>query len=399
MITNLPISWNQKELKEVAIIERKNVKPENISGDTIFIGLEHMTSSGEFTNIETVQTGEIASNKFSFNSSHILYGKLRPYLRKITRPDFSGICSTDILPILPCSEIDRDYLYHYLRQQEYVDLATTRSSGANLPRISPKTLETFSISFPPLEEQKRIAAILDKADRVRRKRQEAIRLTEELGRSIFLDMFGDPVTNPKGWNFQKLGELLSESLQNGAYYPKEQYTNSSHGTEMVHMSDAFYEKVKRGMLKRVNIPQPDIAKYGLSSNDILIARRSLTYEGAAKPCLISESKEPLIFESSLIRVRVNQDLLDPVFFYFYLSLPSVRQIYLFPNVTKSTISGINQAGLKRVEIILPPIDIQRRFREVYGKVGELKIRYELEHLKESENLFNSLLQRAFRGEL
>jgi type I restriction enzyme, S subunit len=271
--------------------------------------------------------------------------------------------------------------------------------GGTQKFVSLTVLRNMLIPYPPLEEQKRIAAILDKADRIRRKRQEAIRLTEELGRSIFLDMFGDPVTNPKSWDFQKLGELLSESLQNGAYYPKEQYTNSSHGTEMVHMSDAFYEKVKRGMLKRVNIPQSDIEKYGLSSNDILIARRSLTYEGAAKPCLISESKEPLIFESSLIRVRVNQDLLDPVFFYFYLSLPSVRQIYLFPNVTKSTISGINQAGLKRVEIILPSIDIQRRFTEVYGKVGELKVRYELEYLKESENLFDSLLQRAFRGDL
>ena len=165
------------------------------------------------------------------------------------------------------------------------------------------------------------------------------------------------------------------------------------------MSDAFYEKVKRGNLKRVSISQSDIEKYKLTSDDILIARRSLTYEGAAKPCLIGNSKEPLIFESSLIRVRVNQELLDSVFFYFYLSLPSVRQTYLFPNVTKSTISGINQAGLKRVEIILPPVDLQRRFREVYGKVGELKNGYEFKNLKESENLFNSLLQRAFRGEL
>jgi type I restriction enzyme, S subunit len=291
------------------------------------------------------------------------------------------------------------YFRYWLNSQDAINQILGSKVTGTIANLSLGCINKLSISLPPLEEQKRIAAILDKADRVRRKRQEAIRLTEELGRSIFLDMFGDPVTNPKGWNFQKLGELLSEPLQNGAYYPKEQYTNFSDGTEMVHMSDAFYEKVKRGMLKRVNIAQSDIEKYGLSSNDILIARRSLTYEGAAKPCLIGESTEPLVFESSLIRVRVNQKLLDPVFLYFYLSLPPVRQTYLFPNVTKSTISGINQAGLKRVEIILPPIDIQRKFREIYDKVGEFKTRYELQHLKESENLFNSLLQRAFRGEL
>jgi len=228
------------------------------------------------------------------------------------------------------------------------------------------------IPLPPLEEQRRIAAILDKADGVRRKRKEAIRLTEELLKSTFLEMFGDPVTNPKGWRKISLGELLAEPLQNGAYFPKERYVEAPDGVEMVHMSDAFYNFVERGNLKRVQVTSEEFEKYKLIPNDVLIARRSLNYEGSAKPCLISETAQPLIFESSLIRVRLNAEVIDSFFFFSYMLEPRARSAYVFPNVTKSTISGINQAGLKRISVLAPPMSI---------------------------NLFNSLLQRAFRGEL
>lgn|SRR5262249_50074176 len=87
---------------------------------------------------------------------------------------FEGVCSTDILPILPGRNVNRDYLYHYLRQPKMIDLATTRSAGANLPRISPKVLDEFEVLLPSLQEQCRIAAILDQADALREKRRRAI---------------------------------------------------------------------------------------------------------------------------------------------------------------------------------------------------------------------------------
>jgi type I restriction enzyme, S subunit len=372
MTTNLPISWNQKELKDVAIIERKNVKPENISGDTIFIGLEHMTSVGGFTNIETVQAGEIASNKFSFNSSHILYGKLRPYLRKITRPEFSGICSTDILPILPCSEMDRDYLYHYLRQQEYVDLATTRSSGANLPRISPKTLETFPISFPPLEEQKRIAAILDKADRVRRKRQEAIRLTEELGRSIFLDMFGDLFAfltgkqkHDKGFLYCKLGEQIT--LQRGFDLLKKDCI------------EGIYPVISSGGIHTYH------DQYKAKGPGVLLGRKG----SVGRVHYIEDNYWP--HDTTLWIKDFNNN--NPVFVYHFFRLfPILR----FEASTASP--TLNRNRLHPLQVFWPDKELQIKFANSISVINKYDHKNGF-YFSQSENLFNSLLQRAFRGEL
>ncbi|MGB3686302.1 MAG: restriction endonuclease subunit S [Ornithinimicrobium sp.] len=82
----------------------------------------------------------------------------------------SGLCSTDTLPVLPTGNVDRDYLAHYLSQQSVVDFATSRASGAILPRLSPAELARFQIPLPPIEERRRIAAILDQADALRVKR-------------------------------------------------------------------------------------------------------------------------------------------------------------------------------------------------------------------------------------
>lgn len=167
---------------------------------------------------------------------------------------------------------------------------------------------------------------------------------------------------------------------------------------MVHMSDAFYKIVPRGNLKRVNCSASDIEKYALSDLDILIARRSLTIEGAAKPCLIPKSDEPLIFESSFIRVTPAPNKVTALYLYHYLGNERVKQKCIQPYITQSTISGINQSNLARVPIIVPPIPLQREFANRVAAVERLKAAQRAS-LAELDELFASLQHRAFRGEL
>ena len=178
-------------LGEVASLERKSLSPEEIETGTSYLGLEHIECGGRILGYQRVGAGELQSNKFIFDPGTLLYGKLRPYLAKICIPDREGCCSTDILPIRPSQKLNISYLKHVLLSKPYVDKANSLCSGANLPRISPSSLLGIEIPLPPLEEQRRIAEILDRGDELRRKRLRALDCLSQLGQAIFVEMFGD----------------------------------------------------------------------------------------------------------------------------------------------------------------------------------------------------------------
>lgn len=138
-------------------------------------------------------------------------------MRKIARPSFSGICSTEIVPISITCRINRNYLFHVLRTDEFVDLATSLFLGANLPRLSPSLLLKFEIPLPSLEVQEKIVNILDQADDLRRKRRNALATLNRLIPTILLDTFGDLTTSQRALPTLSLGDLISVGPTNGIY--------------------------------------------------------------------------------------------------------------------------------------------------------------------------------------
>jgi len=286
------------------------------------------------------------------------------------------------------------YLLRFLESKaKYIE---EQGKGATVKGITLDVLRGLEIPLPPLPEQKRIAAILDKADAIRRKRQQAIQLADEFLRAVFLDMFGDPVTNPKRWDETELLNVSVGKFQNGAYFPKEKYTED--GVEMVHMANAFYDVIQRGSLKRVDASKLDIDKYGLSESDIMISRRSLTYEGAAKPCLIPKSDEPLLFESSMIRFTPNVSKVNKRYLFQYLSEPLVKDHFIRKYVTGATIKGISQKNLEKVRVLVPPIWIQNEFSKKVNSIESLIAKLSSQN-ELSEVAFKALSQKAFSGEL
>lgn len=209
-------------LGEIAKVERTGVDPSTVPDDTWYLGLEHIERGGGIIGRQTAGEAGLASNKFTFTSGHILYGKLRPYLGKIAAPNFSGVCSTDILPVLPYERIDKRYLLHYLRQPGIIGLANTRSSGANLPRLSAGELLKFEVPLPPLHEQRRVAAILDQADALRTKRRTQLAHLDALPQAIYLSMTQDAaVTSTQLGNILtfRSGKFLPTKAQKGGGIP------------------------------------------------------------------------------------------------------------------------------------------------------------------------------------
>jgi type I restriction enzyme S subunit len=278
-------------------------------------------------------------------------------------------------------------------------MKTVAGVGGSLLRARPEGTGRIEIPLPPLDEQRRIARILDQADRLRRLRRHARQQTDTFLQSVFVDMFGDPVSNPNNWDETIVEEVLARPLKAGLYIPKERYSfDKTTGIEMVHMSDAFYESVQRGSLKRAILTDKEIQEYALDHNDLLIARRSLNYEGAAKPCHILRSSEPLVFESSILRVTLNQKKILPAYFFQFFMNERARRKYVLKNVTQSTISGINQSGLNNTKLLIPPLNLQKDFERIIKAVATLQTQQQ-EAERQAEMNFQALLHQAFSGQL
>lgn len=184
--------WDVVQFSDAVTIEKNTIQSEDIQPEELYIGLEHIEKdTGELIGFQKMLDAELKSTKFKFTEENILYGKLRPYLNKVCFPGFSGVCSTDILPIKAKGGIASKHFIGYLMKQPFfIEKATSMSNGANLPRISPKVLETFDIILPPLSLQQKFAGIVQQTEQLRNKQRQSEQELEQLFQSLLQRYFG-----------------------------------------------------------------------------------------------------------------------------------------------------------------------------------------------------------------
>ncbi|MBY6277653.1 restriction endonuclease subunit S [Symbiobacterium thermophilum] len=386
--------WLRRPLCELAEFERELIQPDEIPPGTIYVGLEHITSNGTLVGARPIESHTLASTKFRFSNRHILYGKLRPYLAKIACPEFSGVCSTDILPILPGPEIDRRFLFHYLRWPKIVRYAASKAVGANLPRLSTSVLGSVQIPVPPLDEQRLIAEMLDRAEALINSRRKSLTTLDGLIRTLFVDSFGDIAINTRRWPTIRLQELLTAPPRNGVSPAKGGTANYNVLTLSAITGREFdVTAVKNGSF--VSIPGP---QYMVDENDFLICRGNGNLDLVGRGHFPPYSMPGVIFPDTMIAIRLSADLVDKVFFEQMWNSPLVRrQIELLARTTNGTYK-INQTMLADITLVVPPIELQRKFGEQVSTIQQLKSKYRTS-LVQFEALYASLQHRAFKGEL
>jgi type I restriction enzyme, S subunit len=150
--------WEEARLGNICELQKQRHE----GNDLPYIGMEHIESgTGRLSSELTV--AEVKSSTFRFNQTHLLYGRLRPYLNKVFLPDFDGHCSTEIFPILCSDKLDRSFLFYWLTTEAIVEKINRTSTGTRMPRANVKAVLDFDFPLPPLPEQERIVAILDEA--------------------------------------------------------------------------------------------------------------------------------------------------------------------------------------------------------------------------------------------
>jgi type I restriction enzyme S subunit len=264
--------------------------------------------------------------------------------------------------------------------------------GAGVPTLNRNLVHDELIPLPPLDEQKRIAAILDKADAIRRKRQQAIHLADDFLRSVFLDMFGDPVSNPKG--FPK--GTIRDFVETANYGSSGKASETDGEYPMLRMGNITYEGGwDFTKLKYIDLSEKEKPKYLTQKGDLLFNRTN-SKELVGKTAVFEEEK-PMAIAGYLVRIRTNECGNN-----YYLSgyLNSTHGKKTLVGMCKSIVgmANINAQEVQNIKIVLPPIQLQNKFEQIVKDVNFKAKKYENSQSSLGD-LFNSLSQKAFAGEL
>ena len=284
--------------------------------------------------------------------------------------------------------LSQAYLWHWL--DHAAPVLSAKGRGATFLQVSKADIASLQIPLPPLPEQKRIAAILDAADAVRDKRREALVQLDALLQSTFLDMFGDPLTNPMGWGVvafesignSRLGKMLDKGKEVGdCQFPYLANTNVQWG------------RFDLAALRTMNFSESDCEEFKLEHGDLLICEggevgRTAIWHGA---------RDRIYFQKALHRVRLDPTVAVPEyvfqFMWFMAKNGGFRDL-----TTSATIAHLTGVKLKRLPCPRPPLELQHRFAAIVESVEQQKASQRT-HLAELDTLFASLQSRAFRGEL
>lgn len=323
----------------------------------------------------------------------ILVSTVRPNLNAVALvPDGmdGATASTGFTVLRPSPEkLYGPYLFHWVRTPSFVADMVKQATGASYPAVSDRIVLQSELPLPPLPEQRRIADILDKADAVRRKRKEAIALTEELLRSAFLEMFGDPVTNPKGWPIKALGELVrvTDGTHKTPVYVDNGVPFLSAKNVRANIIDwagiRFITPVEHADLIRRCRPQV---------GDVLITKSGTIGEAAC----VDRDIEFSLFESVAL-LQFDRAIVASEFLASLLNNARVRQQY-GANIKGIAVKHLHLVDIRRLPVIVPSRHHQEVYARVVQRVTKLRERLVAAHC-EQERLYGCLMHRAFRGEL
>jgi type I restriction enzyme S subunit len=321
--------WNTLPIKDVA--------PEAPS-------LEKQTGKVWILNLDMIEsnTGKVVEKVFEndsnllpvapFDEGNVLYSKLRPYLNKVVIPDGKGYATTELVPLRPNQKLlNLTFFSHLLRGDDFVTYANSISTGTKMPRMPLNDLRKFQCILPPMEKQNEFEEIARQADKSG---------FDEL-KSQFIEMTGDPRTNPKGWPVKTLSELATYSI--GLTYKPENI--SEEGTIVLRSGNIQNSKIDLADVVRVNCPIKE--SIYVQKNDILMCSRNGSAALVGKVAQIKDISEPMTYGAFMTVIR--SEYSD--FLYLYFQSNDFRE--QVSTGKSSTMNQITQNMLDKISLPLP----------------------------------------------
>lgn len=322
------------------------------------VGLEHLIP-GE---IRLTQWSETSENTFTklFHKGQVLFGRRRAYQKKAAVADFDGVCSGDITVI--AAKPDRllpDLLPFIVNDDRFFDFAMEKSAGSLSPRVKWAQLAEYAFDLPDdIEEQRSHAKLLWAIERSRSAYQNLLSQMDELVKSQFVEMFGDPRENPNGYKKVELSNVseIMSGITKGRK-PKTPVLRTVPYLCTANVQNGFLDWTET---KHIDATEDEIVQYSLLADDVLMIEGG-DPDKVGRGCLAGTTPEDCIFQNHVFRVRTNKAELIPQFLALYILLPSTKEYFL--NCAKQTtgIATINKKQLSSLMVVCPPIAAQAEY--------------------------------------
>ena len=398
------MSWKQVSISSVSEVVTKGTTPTSIGFNFVKEGIP-------FLRVNNIQNGKLVINDILFIDSKTDEALARSRIQPkdilisiagtigrtaVVPPDAPAMNCNQAVAIIRLREgIDPYYINYWLSTDDAVQQITGAKVTATISNLSLGCIKELKIPLPPLQEQRRIATILDKADAIRRKRQQAIALTEELLRSAFLEMFGDPVTNPKGWEVHQLKDF--SEIQSGIAKGKKIDLSKAVSIPYMRVANVQDGYLDLSEIKTLEILPTDIDRYILREGDLLLTEggdpdklgRGAVWYGKIQPC---------IHQNHIFCVRPNRTLAEPEYLSALIGSERGKRYFLQAAKQTTGIATINKTQLCGFPAFLPPLYLQQKYSQFVKLIRSTQRRLD-DKYEQTNKLFNSLLQRAFSGEL
>jgi type I restriction enzyme, S subunit len=338
------------------------------------------------------------------NAGDVLVSTVRPNLNAVAcvPPDLHGAtASTGFCVLRPHpGKLDSRYLFHWARTSRFIGEMVRRATGASYPAVSDRIVCESKLPAPPLPEQRRIAEILDKGDRLRAKRLAALAQLDTLSQSIFLEMFGDPVTSKREWSTETIEAIAASGKHAivdgpfGSSIKPDDYRPS--GVPVIRITNI----TKDGYFSEENLLFIDkslfasLKRSSIAGNDVLVSRVGTLGNTCIFP---SDFGDALLSTTGVCKISLNLNRMIPVFLHTAMRLPSF-QAQIERSASTSVQKYFNLSALRNWKIIVPPISLQHEFAGRFEAVETLKSAQRASLIR-LDDLFASLQHRAFRGEL
>ncbi len=382
------------KLKDIAKVVSGSSAPKEgafINEGIPFIRVSHLDelminakSEFDFPKIaENKKTIQVPKNTILFAKSGMSIHKNRIYMTKNKVAIVNHLAG-----VILNEKVSSNYIKYYLNYYKPSKLILDES----YPSIRLSEIQNLTIPLPPLPIQRKIADALDKAQELIDKRKKQIELLDEYVKSVFLDMFGDPVTNPMGWEviaFESLISFITSGSRGWAKY----YSNN--GEIFIRINNVKNGKLNFDSIKYVQTPQTKEAiRTKVQENDLLI---SITADLGRTAVVDSKTASiGAYINQHLCLVRLIENC-NPIFLAYYFESDGGK-IQFNQKDQIGVKSGLNFNAIKSLKVISPVFDLQNRFAEIVQKTEEQKQKMQ-ESLEKLEDNYNSISQRAFAGEL